>query len=1124
MLHVSDNFSQAILADTRDMPYRVTLNGSIVMYQTQIPNMTLNESMGSSSGVTLGSANAAELTLTLRDPAVTRYNGMLVEPESGIVLPDGSIEWVPLGKFWVTNTSTSNDYKTVKLSCADGMYNMSGEYESKLSYPASVKDFVHEIVENTGISFIEPESWPDIKIRLKPEKMTYRNAIGHAAGCCGWNARFNRNGDLEFVWYKDSGITIERNTQYMDGMTKLNDKPLDVHFQVTGEKERYKVNIRTDSFGSVYAIPSNGILEGDTVTLSVRPNFGYELLDISASSASGPVTLHTNADGAGYTFTQPDGDVTVVAQFNPEKAGSFNIFRTVNTDDVFPSNTPGYVVINTSEENIEIDGTYKAGALISVRFARSLGYVFGRHESNVAMSQVSDDYFEFIMPSHDVSITAFFDWEIDESKNEKYSWLQYPVTPPSQKKFWAVLYKGSPDVPPSKRYELLWFDSWADLGRGRETGFESQTRLIEFRNYYRCGSVDNGLWSHSWDASTWSGNGTTSTKIDVHVEKPSSLINGTVVIYPYSLVASNIPFFLSDGKNVIKPCPDAIQSPQTSFIVDGADIREDGVYSFFNCPDSVLTPPPASNWMVVKAVSYNDFKMKFNDETGEYERDSVEFYTNEAYNIVFFDDIEIENVGAVFDGSNEEFYVAKITNGHVCMFSRIYGYDWGDVYSLSNGSVIGLRDPSNGIEPKWNISGTKIFCGVLASTVPLNVGSKTLMFKNDCKICDCASAASTFSLRSGPVAEPVTLVYTNPLICEKMVPSIQAVVQGISYTPAKLKHRGNPAFQAGDIVTVPDGDGVYHTVLIQQQTMTFGGGMNSEISCPGQTADTANFNANSPVSTQIKQEVDQSRAEIEYQIAVNNAAIYAAVYSALGEANASLNTQLENATESIIEHDGKIEKLEEGLLGMEYNVGYIEQDVANLKDRVDTLDEEMAAVQADIDEIRQQSGFDDGLKDRVDALDDAVTDMQADIDEIKQQGSSQAGIKRTLLAKTGSLVHNGVTFDIDVKATLDWVAEELFYDAVRKYKMFQIDIISSSTVLDGCGLTSFVVGNPCLENPNLYSDMGFYHMLKPGLYIYVVGGDQTGDYKTTFAVTPRDANGLYTTLKKVIGIGIYGIE
>ena len=315
MLSVSEAYSRAVNADARRTFHRVTIGG-VLLDQNAAPKMTFNESVGSNLGVALGTSNSASLQLTLRDSAVIDYTDMLVEPESGIELSDGTIVWLPLGKFWVTDSSTSNDYKTVNLTCADGMYLMSGEYVSALTYPALVRDVAREIAKQAGVELVDLEEWPEIYIRKKPEKLSLRNAIGYVAGCCGKNAKFNRYGKLELAWYKDTGITIEREQQYLDGFTRLNDQPLNVNFEIKGEVEKYKVTIVSDDNGSVVASPGTNILEGDTVTLNIVPFYKYELASISATTTTGgSVTLWNNTSGNEYYFAQPDSDVTVTVRF-----------------------------------------------------------------------------------------------------------------------------------------------------------------------------------------------------------------------------------------------------------------------------------------------------------------------------------------------------------------------------------------------------------------------------------------------------------------------------------------------------------------------------------------------------------------------------------------------------------------------------------------------------------------------------------------------------------------------------------------------------------------------------------------------------------------------------------------
>lgn len=1081
MLHVSDEYAQEILSDSRDMPYRVSING-VMLDQSDVPNMQLSESVSSSNGLSLGTANAAELTLTLDNPMLSNYDGMLVEPESGLVLPDGSTEWVPLGKFWVTKTSTSNNYKTVKLTCVDGMYQLSGEYSTKLKYPADIRAVVNEIVSQAAIEFVEPETWPDLVVRVKPEKMTLRNAIGYAAGCCGCNARFNREGKLEFVWYTDTGVTVEPEQQYMDGLTKLYDKPLKVSFEVVGEQEKYDVIIVSDENGSVYANPSKNVLEGDRVSLSVNPATDYMLATISAEDANGnPVSLISGSKGTGYTFIQPDCDVTVTASFKFNTDGPFFVSvrspehgyashsestneegpdyflsgekvelyvwpedgYTVDTFTTTPANLGivesgtvesetmgtgikyvftmpesdasvtvryrqaatytvtcttdpsapggyGYVSNLTTGEKV-----YHKGDTVLVKFLASGGYVFDCYEASVSMIQTGVGTYKFIMPGENVTIKAFFKFEEDETKTDLYSWLQEPQAPPASKPYWAVLYKYDPFVPVCQRFHLVWFDSWTITGAG--DSYDKPYYTIQFNGYYSCGSKNTGHYPQAWDTSTWSGNGAAGSTLswDTHL----GFQYGGYYAFSgnYCLLASNVPLYRNNNL-MFKACPNAIRYTGDGYVIDGMDVRERGVLTYYKCPDTFSTPAPGKYWMVLDCDNY--ISMTYNEK---------EFYepTDAADGLyaLFFDSIAIENIGAAFNNMDEQFYVATVTNGKYAVIPSENASSWGTLHDITAGAVVGLRNPLNGQSAVTGVLGGKCFSGVLSTNVNLWSGGDLFMYKNSCEICDCAPTVRLKARRAAAVVtEPVTLTYTNPMIYEKMVPAISAVVQGLTYTPARVKHRGNPAFQAGDIISCTDKDGTSHTILIQQQTMSFGGGMNSEVSSPGQSSGTANFSAASPVTTQIKEAVNKSCSDLERDMSVSTSAAFSAIYQALGNTQARLNEQVNsmedlvyNITNTIAGIESRLSIAEGGFTGVddrftevEKSITYLQNDLTDVQKITRELEEVVSVTEADIKTINEKlaelSDAVDKLStdtDRITALETGLTAVESDVSSLK---------------------------------------------------------------------------------------------------------------------------------------------
>ena len=95
--------------------------------------------------------------------------------------------------------------------------------------------------------------------------------------------------------------------------------------------------------------------------------------------------------------------------------------------------------------------------------------------------------------------------------------------------------------------------------------------------------------------------------------------------------------------------------------------------------------------------------------------------------------------------------------------------------------------------------------------------------------------------------------FENPFITSAMADLLWAKANNITYTPCKVKWRGNPAVQAGDIVSVVDKNGAAHTVFVMSQQIVVGGGLNSTIECKGKSETTNNFsNSFSTASQKIE--------------------------------------------------------------------------------------------------------------------------------------------------------------------------------------------------------------------------------------------------------------------------------
>lgn len=111
------------------------------------------------------------------------------------------------------------------------------------------------------------------------------------------------------------------------------------------------------------------------------------------------------------------------------------------------------------------------------------------------------------------------------------------------------------------------------------------------------------------------------------------------------------------------------------------------------------------------------------------------------------------------------------------------------------------------------------------------------------------SGSSDNMLTSG---SGVGISFNNPLMTQEILDEIFATVGSVSYTPANLKWRGNPAIEAGDIITAIDKDGISHAVYVMEQTIKIGGGLCSEVKCYGDSEASVGFST-SPQAKKLQQ-------------------------------------------------------------------------------------------------------------------------------------------------------------------------------------------------------------------------------------------------------------------------------
>lgn len=216
-----------------------------------------------------------------------KLDGVEYNLEIGLVLDDGSIEYIPMGKF--TPDKPRIGVKATSFKAYDRMYSYFkfGYFSNISSYPVDAKVILDEIGEQTGIQVLL-SNLPDgimisqrevIKDNGVDEEgntieitehenpfagYTYQEALCYIAALYGKYAIVNRSGAVEFRWYASYGEKYSK-SQYKDTVKRVEDD-FSINYiecQVGGNK----LTVGTGESGIAFENPVmtqevlNGILE-----------------------------------------------------------------------------------------------------------------------------------------------------------------------------------------------------------------------------------------------------------------------------------------------------------------------------------------------------------------------------------------------------------------------------------------------------------------------------------------------------------------------------------------------------------------------------------------------------------------------------------------------------------------------------------------------------------------------------------------------------------------------------------------------------------------------------------------------------------------------------------------------
>ncbi len=219
MYPITNAFNTAVSAPARSLSLRVTFNDTRTLDGAHIIHMALSETMASGSELSMGEACSNKLTLSLRMPdEELMLSGGYVDAEAGLELADGTVEYCPLGRFYISEVTSSDDYRTVTITGFDAMSQLNEPYITTLTeFPATVEAVAGDIAAQYGLT-VAPISFPLYTINYIDASA--KEMLGYIAGLMGKNAVINRDGELEFLWYADADYALGRDVQYLNGFKR----------------------------------------------------------------------------------------------------------------------------------------------------------------------------------------------------------------------------------------------------------------------------------------------------------------------------------------------------------------------------------------------------------------------------------------------------------------------------------------------------------------------------------------------------------------------------------------------------------------------------------------------------------------------------------------------------------------------------------------------------------------------------------------------------------------------------------------------------------------------------------------------------------------------------------------
>ena len=224
MYNVSENFNTLASSNNRTVSCKVLINGTEIDPKL-IVSLNFKEASSSGSNISLGEAisNVIELQIYKTD---IWLKGAEIKPYISF---DGN-EYCPLGIFYASEINKDKVY--IDITAYDKMALLNEKYVPTVTFPCPLSKVISDIANQYDFTLVNSEFLYQ-QIENYNIECTVREMIGYIAGMGGCNAKFNRDGRLQFKFYKGSNIVLEDEV-FLDGQSDTSEDNYTISALVSG--------------------------------------------------------------------------------------------------------------------------------------------------------------------------------------------------------------------------------------------------------------------------------------------------------------------------------------------------------------------------------------------------------------------------------------------------------------------------------------------------------------------------------------------------------------------------------------------------------------------------------------------------------------------------------------------------------------------------------------------------------------------------------------------------------------------------------------------------------------------------------------------------------------------------